>query len=77
MFQYALPSATFTVFLPLLCNNPFLAMLRHPTISIAADRVVKSFVTVNVAYGRELGMVFKTPVKPEWCERGAPGTMAS
>jgi sulfide dehydrogenase [flavocytochrome c] flavoprotein subunit len=24
-----------------------------------------------------LGMVFKTPVKPEWCERGAPGTMAS
>ncbi len=26
---------------------------------------------------RILGMVFKTPVKPEWCERGAPGTMAS
>ncbi len=26
---------------------------------------------------QNLGMVFKTPVKPEWCERGAPGTMAS
>ena len=24
-----------------------------------------------------LRMVFKTPVKPEWCERGATGTMAS
>ena len=25
----------------------------------------------------ELGMVFKTPVKPEWRERCAAGTMAS
>jgi hypothetical protein len=25
----------------------------------------------------ELGMVFKTPVKPEWRERGTTGTMAS
>ena len=25
----------------------------------------------------ELGMVFKTPVKPEWRERFAAGTMAS
>lgn len=24
-----------------------------------------------------LGMVFKTPVKPEWRERGATGTMAA
>ena len=31
----------------------------------------------KTAFRSCLGMVFKTPVKPEWCERGAPGTMAS
>ena len=33
--------------------------------------------TIGLWFIRRLGMVFKTPVKPEWRERCAAGTMAS
>ena len=36
-----------------------------------------TYLAMRVAYFNELGMVFKTPVKPEWRERGAAGTIAS
>ena len=39
------------------------------------DRVLKRLAQTLIAAA--LGMVFKTPVKPEWRERCAAGTMAS
>ena len=52
----------------------------HNYTGFATDKKVpnKTNVSQNVgALVNELGMVFKTPVKPEWRERCAAGTMAS